>query len=175
MPASSRSPADGKKIYLWIAAGLSSGILINIAAWMYWPRLSPIGQPVDRLMLALQCFAGIGFVALLNLQGLWRLKDTLEAEDPLANAESRGWRINQRVLSNTVEQALVFAPIFVALAIRMDPQHVYMLPALMTIWCVGRLVFWAGYRHSLNARIIGMDWTTVTTMITAIWFVITLF
>lgn len=175
MPASSRSPADGKKIYPWIAAGLSSGILINIAAWMYWPRLSPIGQPVDRLMLALQCFAGIGFVALLNLQGLWRLKDTLGAEDPLANAESRGWRINQRVLSNTVEQALIFAPIFVALSIRMDPQHVYMLPALMTIWCVGRLVFWAGYRHSLNARIIGMDWTTVTTMITAIWFVITLF
>ncbi len=126
-------------------------------------------------MLALQCCAGIGFVALLMLQGLWRLKDTAEAEDPFANAESRAWKINQRVFSNTVEQALIFAPVFVALSIRMAPEDVYMLPALMTIWCVGRLLFWAGYRHSLNARIIGMDWTTVTTMITAIWFIITLF
>jgi hypothetical protein len=124
MSGLSGSPTEGKKIYLWIAAGLSSGILINIAAWMYWPRLAPLAQPVDRLMLALQCLAGIGFVAL---------------------------------------------------SIRMDPQYVYMLPALMTIWCVGRLVFWAGYRYSLNARVIGMDWTTVTTMVTAIWFIKTLF
>jgi len=175
MLSPSKFPGEGKKIYLWIAAGLSSGILINAAAWMYWPRLAPLVQPVDRLMLALQCFAGIGFVALLNLQGLWRLKDTQEAENPLANAESRGWKINQRVLSNTVEQALVFAPIFVALSIRMDAKDVYMLPALMTIWCVGRLVFWAGYRYSLNARVIGMDWTTVTTMITATWLIATLF
>jgi MAPEG family protein len=175
MSGPKNTPAEGEKLYHWIAAGLSSGILINAAAWMYWPRLSPLTQAVDRLMLALQCLAGIGFVALLILQGLWRLKDTPEAEDPLANAESRGWRINQRVLSNTIEQALIFAPIFVALSIRMEPQDVYMLPALMTIWCVGRLVFWAGYRYSLNARVIGMDWTTVTTTITAIWFVATLF
>jgi hypothetical protein len=50
-----------------------------------------------------------------------------------------------------------------------------MLPALMTIWCAGRFMFWAGYRHSLNARAIGMDWTTITTMVSATWFVATFF
>jgi hypothetical protein len=160
--------------YRWIAAGLSSAAVVNAAAWLYWPRLDALDQPVDRLLLALQCCAGVGFVALAMLQGLWRLPDRPGAEDPFANAESRGWKINQRVFTNTVEQALIFVPIFLALSIRMAPQHVYMLPALMTIWCTGRLLFWVGYRYSLNARAIGMDWTTVTTMLAAGWFIATL-
>ena len=161
--------------YRWIAAGLSSAVAANIAAWLYWPRLEPLEQAVDRLLLALQCSAGVGFVALVMLQGLWRLPDSPGAEDPFANAESRAWKINQRVFTNTVEQALIFVPVFIGLSIRIAPQYVYMLPALMTIWCAGRLLFWAGYRYSLNARAIGMDWTTVTTVIAAAWFVVTLF
>lgn len=168
------SASKRAQTYRWIAAGLLSATVVNVAAWLYWPRLDPLEQPIDRLLLALQCCAGVGFVALLMLQGLWRLPDRPGAENPFANAESRGWKINQRVFTNTVEQALIFVPIFIALSIRMDPQHVYMLPAMMTIWCTGRLLFWAGYRHSLNARAIGMDWTTVTTMIAAAWFIATL-
>lgn len=157
----------------WISLGLASATAANVAAWFFWPRMDPVVEPVDRLLLAVQCCAGIGLVALLMLQGLWRLPDTQMAEDPFANAESRRWKINQRVYTNTVEQALIFAPIYLALSIRMDPDAVYMLPALMTIWCAGRLAFWAGYRYSLNARVIGMDWTTVTTMVVAVWFIAT--
>ena len=168
-------PGTRAAAYRWIAAGLSSAVAANVVAWLYWPRLDPLDQAVDRLLLALQCCAGVGFVALAMLQGLWRLPDSPGAEDPFANAESRAWKINQRVFTNTVEQALIFVPIFIGLSIRMQPQHVYMLPALVTIWCTGRLLFWAGYRYSLNARAIGMDWTTVTTMVAALWFVTTLF
>lgn len=160
--------------FRWIAAGLTSAIVANVAAWLYWPRLDPLDEPVDRLLLALQCCAGVGFVALVMLQGLWRLPDSPGAEDPFANSESRAWKINQRVFTNTVEQALIFVPIYIGLSIRMDAEHVYMLPALMAIWCAGRFLFWAGYRYSLNARAIGMDWTTVTTMVAAAWFVWTL-
>ena len=48
------------------------------------------------------------------MQGLWRLPDTPGAEDPFANAESRAWKINQRVYTNTMEQALIFLPLFLA-------------------------------------------------------------
>lgn len=169
-PTSKPQGADRKSLYAWIAAGLASAALANLAAWHFWPRLEPIPDPVDRLLLAVQCLGGIGLVALIMMQGLWRLRDTPEAEDPFANAESRGWKINQRVYANTLEQALIFAPLFLGLSVRMAPERVYMLPAMMTIWCVGRLLFWAGYRYSLNARAIGMDWTTVTAMLAAVWF-----
>jgi hypothetical protein len=174
--ASATTLKDERSItYRWIAIGIISGIAANVAAWFFWPRLDPIAEPVDRLLLAVQCFAGIGFVALIMMQCLWRLPDTPQAEDPFANAESRGWKINQRAYTNTLEQTLIFAPIFLSLSIRMSPDHVHMLPAMMTIWCIGRLLFWAGYRHSLNARVIGMDWTTVTAILAAVWFVLTFF
>ena len=175
MKDSGAPPGTRKAAYRWIAVGLTSAVLANVAAWLYWPRPEPLGQPVDRLLLALQCCAGVGFVALAMLQGLWRLPDSPGAEDPFANAESRAWKINQRVFTNTVEQALIFVPVFIGLSIRMQPQHAFMLPALMTIWCAGRLLFWAGYRYSLNARAVGMDWTTVTTLVAVLWFVTTLF
>jgi hypothetical protein len=159
--------------YRWIAVGLISGIAANAAAWFFWPHLDPIVEPVDRLLLAVQCVAGIGFVALVMMQSLWRLPDTPQAEDPFADGESRGWKINQRTYTNTLEQALIFTPIFLSLSIRMSPEHVHMLPGMMTIWCVGRLLFWAGYRHSLDARAIGMDWTTITAMLAAVWLVVT--
>ena len=74
------------------------------------------------------------------LQGLWRIFDTAGAdEDPLGGLESQGFRINQRVFSNTIEQTAIFVPMFVALAIRMAPEHVFALPILMGIWCVGRM------------------------------------
>ena len=161
--------------YRWIAVGLTSGVLVNVAAWFFWPQLDPIAEPIGRLLLAVQCSAGIGFVALIMMQGLWRLSDAPKAEDPFANAESQEFKINQRAYTNTLEQALIFAPIFLALSIRMSPDDVHMLPAMMTIWCTGRLLFWAGYRHSLNARIIGMDWTTVTAALAAAWLVRTFF
>jgi hypothetical protein len=173
---STRTLANERNItYRWIAVGLTSGIVANVAAWFFWPRLGPIAEPIDRLLLAIQCLAGIGFVALIMMQGLWRLRDVAQAEDPFANAESRGWKINQRAYTNTLEQSLIFAPIFLSLSIRMSPEHVHMLPAMMTIWCAGRLLFWIGYRHSLNARAIGMDWTTVTAMLAAAWLVATFF
>jgi hypothetical protein len=174
--AAARAFSDARNItYRWIAVGITSGALANAAAWFFWPRIGPIAEPIDRLLLAVQCSAGIGFVALIMMQGLWRLHDVPQAEDPFANAESRRWKINQRSYTNTLEQALIFAPIFLSLSIRMSPDDVHMLPAMMSIWCVGRLLFWAGFRHSNDARIIGMDWTTVTSLLAAVWLVVTFF
>lgn len=173
MPDAPSFSSDRKGAWLWIAAGLCSAMAVNVGAWFFWPRLEPLPDPTDRLLLAVQCCAGIGFVALAMMQGLWRLPDTPGAEDPFANAESRAWKINQRVYTNTMEQALIFVPLFLALAVRMPPERVYMLPAMMTIWCAGRLLFWAGYRYKLNARAVGMDWTTVTVFLTAGWLIAT--
>ena len=117
----------------------------------------------------------LGFVALVMMQSLWRITEAPAAEDPFANAESRRWRINQRVYTNTLEQALIFVPVYLGLAIRMAPEHVHMLPAMMAVWCTGRILFWIGFHRTLYARAIGMDWTTVTTFVAAGWFIATLF
>jgi hypothetical protein len=76
--AAARALTNQRNItHRWIAVGLTSGIVVNPAAWFFWPRLSPIAEPIDRLLLAVQCFAGIG-------------KETLK----IANSQNRsanGW------------------------------------------------------------------------------------
>ena len=42
-----------------------------------------------------------------------------------SDAESTRFKINQRVMSNTVEQTLIFVPMFLALSIRMRPEDVW--------------------------------------------------
>jgi len=117
--------AERSITYRWIAVGITSGIAANAAAWFFWPRFGPIAEPIDRLLLAVQCAAGIGFVALIMMQGLWRLQDAPHAEDPFANAESQRWKINQRVYTNTLEQALIFAPIFAPMFISLGYHPAY--------------------------------------------------
>jgi hypothetical protein len=160
----------------WIALGWLSFAIAFAAAWFLVPRPAPIAEPVDRLLLALSLSAGPGIVLFLILQGLWRMQDTLEAEaDPLGGKESYGFKINQRVMSNTIEQLLIFVPLYIALAIRMEPDQVFLLPLLMGFWCLARLLFWVGYRRAPHYRAPGMDWTAGTAVVTLILLIITLF
>lgn len=164
-----------KPVLAWILAGYTTFVLVFGAVWLAAPRLDPIAGATDRLLLAVQLAALPAAVALLMLQGLWRATDTVEAESrPLDGLESPRWKVNQRVLSNTVEQTVIFVPMFVALAVRIDPAYTFALPFLMGVWCVGRLLFWVGYQIQPRARAIGMDWTSSVAMITAGWLLVTL-
>lgn len=175
LAADARLDAERKLTMVWIAYGCISYIIVLGAAWAFMPRPAPIAAPIDRLLLALQLAAAPGFVMLLILQGLWRIFDNRGAEDPFAGKESQRWKINQRVLSNTLEQALIFMPIYLGLAVRMAPDQVYWLPLLMGLWCVARLMFWVGYQTAPHLRAPGMDWTTSTAAVTALLFAVTLF
>ena len=46
---------------------------------------------------------------------------------------------------------------------------------LCAMWCLGRLMFWAGYHYKLEARAIGMDTTIVSTQVTLLALLYTLF
>lgn len=167
--------ASRKLTMRWIAIGWTTFVVAMVAAWMVVPRSAPLEAPVDRLLLAIQLCTGVGFVLFCILQGLWRVSDTPEAEDPFAGKESRAFLINQRVMTNTIEQALMFVPVYLGFAVRMKPDQSYWLPLLMGFWCVARVMFWIGYRRGLHLRAPGMDWTSGTMILTAILFVRTLF
>jgi uncharacterized MAPEG superfamily protein len=168
--------APRARTFWWIVAGYTSFFTCFGLTWAFAPRIAPIGAPVDRLLLGVQLAAGPALVTMGILQGLWRMNDTIEAEsDPLGGKESRRFKVNQRVMSNTIEQTAIFVPLFLALAVRIDPASVFALPWFAAMWCLGRLMFWVGYHLDFPYRAIGMDWTTSSAMLTAIWLVATLF
>ena len=154
-----------------IALGTISFPLALWVAWKAWPNVAPIASAADRLAYAAEHLVGVAAILLLMVSGCFRVFDTAKAEDPFANAESQRWRVNQRVLSNTVEQAMIFIPAIFALAARLPPSQVHVLPVLTCVWCAGRVLFWVGYRIRPSLRGPGFEWTIYSSMLALGWFV----
>lgn len=154
------------------------GTLTYLAAlaigWTLWPEGPALASAGDRLGYAAQLLAGVAVVALLMVSACFRVFDTAGAENPLAGAESAGWKIHQRVLQNTVEQALIFVPALLALASRVDAEHTRILALLTALWCAGRLLFWIGYRIKPVLRGPGFEWTLYSSLVALGWFASTL-
>jgi hypothetical protein len=60
--------------------------------------------------------------------------------------------------------------LLLALATRLPPQHLKLLPIAVAIWCAGRVLFWAGYHVAPPWRAPGFDWTFYTSALLAAWF-----
>jgi len=167
--------APRKPMLLAINVGNVTWLGAAALAFAFWPDVAVRSGPAERLAFAAELAIGPALVGALVIMSCMRLFDTDRAEDPFAGAESRGWKVNQRVLQNTVEQAMIFLPALFGLAVRIDDSHLKVLPIIVTLWCTGRLLFWIGYRHSIIWRAPGFDWTFNTTLCALGWFVTTLF
>ncbi|HYD69636.1 MAPEG family protein [Azospirillum sp.] len=94
------------------------------------------------------------------------------AFNPIDDAESRGYRVAQRVLSNTVEQTLVFLPGLWALSVLL-PVDGLGVPRLATaLFVAGRLLFWAGYHVHPYLRAPGMAMTFTVNLVVLGWAVV---
>jgi uncharacterized membrane protein YecN with MAPEG domain len=158
-----------------IAVGSSSWPIAFVVAWFLWPDSTALVAPMDRISFALQLAVAPALFIALVMASCARLLDTDQAEDVFAGAESYGWKVNQRVLSNSIEQAAMFVPTLIGLSLRVDPAHTKILPILTTLWVTGRVFFWVGYRIKLPYRAVGFDWTFYSFAVAALWFVATLF
>jgi hypothetical protein len=93
--------------------------------------------------------------------------------DPTAGRDGRFLLLNQRAISNTVEQLTVFAPALLALAAAATAVDMPGVLALGPVFALARLVFWAGYLLAPIARAPGMAATgavNVATLFAAAWF-----
>jgi hypothetical protein len=158
-----------------IAVGVSTFTVAAVASWALWPEVIPRQTPVDRVLFAIQLMVVPTLVLHFFLNTLWRLFDSSPgAEDPFAGAESQRWKTNARIFQNSIEQWLLFVPVLLGLAIRLQPEQTRALPMLVTLWSVGRIAFWVGYHIEPRWRAPGMDWTTGTSVWTVGWFLWTL-
>jgi hypothetical protein len=155
-----------------IAIGSATWPVALAAAWSWWPH--PRTDVVDRVAYALQLTAAPALLLLLMIAACLRLFDTAGAEDPSRGAESRRFKLNQRVLTNTLEQLAAFALLLLALAPRLPASQLKVLPIAVTLWCSGRVMFWIGYHIAPHWRAPGFDWTYYTAVLLAGWFLYTL-
>lgn len=136
------------------AVGLAS-MLWGLLIWLDgWP--GPIPDAGERIGLALKLSVlPAGFlVVVVQVVALARL--ITGAIDPLADDAPRWRRVDMRVLANTVEQTLIFLPLYLATTMVIKADESAWLTALPVVFVLARAMFWIGYRISPMARAPGM-------------------
>ncbi|HET6196348.1 MAG TPA: hypothetical protein VFE12_11355, partial [Acetobacteraceae bacterium] len=102
----------------WSMLGSAAGVAVAFALWQAIGRSLPFAPPLNTAeRLGWACASLLPAVCLLNLMivAQMRLRVSTDAIDPLAGNDGAKLRLNQRVLSNTVEQLAGFAPALLAL------------------------------------------------------------
>jgi uncharacterized membrane protein YecN with MAPEG domain len=134
--------------------------------------VGPAAATPERLGMA--CAALLPGVLVLNLMIALQMlvRAWIRAIDPLAGIDSRLLQVNQRALTNTVEQLAGFVPALMALAAGAPPGWMPEVLALGVVFTVARLVFWGGYLMDPLLRAPGMAATfavNVATFAAAVW------
>ncbi len=143
---------------LWLSALGGAGlalVLWGLLAWLDgWP--GPIPDAGERIGLALK-FAVLpaGFLlVVVQVVALTRL--ITGAIDPLTDEPTTWRRVDMRVLANTVEQTLIFLPLYLAVVMVIKADESPWLTALPVAFVLARIAFWVGYRVSPMGRAPGM-------------------
>jgi uncharacterized membrane protein YecN with MAPEG domain len=147
-------------------------------AYLLWRLLAGIivvaalGGTAGRIGFA--CVALLPGVLVLNLMIATQMlvRAVSRTVDPLAGADGRFLQVNQRALTNTVEQLAGFAPALAAFAAAAPPERMADVLALGIVFGIARLVFWGGYLLGPLLRAPGMAATfavNVATFGAAVW------
>src|SRR4051812_38010474 len=97
-------------------------LAVYTLGYLFWPAL--LAEP---LVAGLRLLAWPALLVATMVAVCFRTLSP-DLRDPLAGNEPRAFKINQRVLTNTVEQLAIFLPSFIALAASVDAAHTRLLP-----------------------------------------------
>ena len=153
----------------WSMVGSASGITVAALLWVALARLLPVNEPAGlpaRLGLALAALLPSACVLNLMIAAQMRSRATTAAVDPLAGIDGAFLRVNQRVLTNTVEQLAGFVPALLALAAGVSAGGMAFVVAAGLVFALARLVFWGGYLLGPLARSPGMAATFAVNLVT---------
>jgi uncharacterized membrane protein YecN with MAPEG domain len=153
----------------------SIGLIIALLGWRLLQAILPVSSAeTEAQRLGLGCAALLPGAFVLALMVLAQMAGRAAARvlDPTVGQETRFLLVNQRVISNTVEQFVVFAPALLALMAAASPPDMPAIQALGYVFAGARLLFWAGYLRAPLFRAPGMAATegvTLATLIAACW------
>lgn len=139
-----------------ISAGLVGvflAIMLFLLVYFALPSFAPdMGTVIDRLVYTLQCNVFSIAVLIIAIQVIALQRFSGDAIDPVANTmASQKLKVNIQFLENTFEQMTVFVLLSLILATYLKPSQMQVIPALVTVFCFARLLFWIGYQKEGSA------------------------
>ncbi|MDF2232593.1 MAPEG family protein [Albimonas sp. CAU 1670] len=156
-----------------VLAGMGAGAALalgTLAAGAGWGAVPGDGSPGARLALAATALLGPGaaLAAVIGRIAQRRFFDAALIEGQ-APAPGSGAEIDQRVLRNTVEQALLAALAWPALALALPADRLGAVAALGLAFPVSRAMFWIGYHRAPLLRAPGFAWGFYASVMAIAW------
>jgi membrane protein YdbS with pleckstrin-like domain len=145
-----------------LAMGVVLTLPLAIGLWFFIDRSMPpipgMATQAARFFFALHCVGIAALLALLpGIEAVAHERLVTPAIDPLAGAESRRMRVNQRYVQNTIEQLWLFVPGLLMLAVQArDGGSMRAVVACTIVWTLARWVFWIGYLLGPRFRSAGL-------------------
>ncbi|MCW2235833.1 MAPEG family protein [Azospirillum canadense] len=153
-----------------------TAVALTLAAfWLLFAIVAPpegIANPGARMAFWARLALWPALVLFLAVGGVMLARARSVALNPIDDPESRFHRVSQRVLSNTVEQTMVFLPALAALVAQAPLPDLGAATVATILFVVGRLLFWAGYLTHPYARAPGMSVTLTVNAVLLGWSVL---
>ena len=168
--------AAGRRLIVTAAGVNLASAAVTVALIVLLLPLFPAPEGVSalqaRLALAARLSLWPALVLFAMVAGVMAVRGRTRAFNPIEDGESRAYRVMQRVLSNTVEQTLVFLPALAALSTLLPVDSLGALRLATALFVAGRLLFWAGYLVHPYARAPGMAMTFTVNLVVLCWAVV---
>ena len=139
-----------------VAMGVSGNIIVSVVAYMAMrSRVPVLENPCDRLLYTIRWLFLSGMVIFVMAFNVARIRGQSAAINPLTGHE-HFVEVANRILRNTVEQFLLHAVGLVTLSTFLRADSMVAVPMFVSLFVIGRLVYWWGY--SRNAMWRGPGW-----------------
>ena len=140
------------------------------------PRLfASVALPADglseRLAFLARWMVLPGVTLLVGVVAAARRGFYADAIDGTRTPVDHGMEINLRYNQNTLEQTLLAGIAWTALAVTLPIGQLVLLPAMATLFLVGRATFWIGYLVHPMGRAFGMTLTALPVLGSYAWWV----
>jgi hypothetical protein len=145
-------------------------VCLNARYFFGWVTL-PADDAADRLAFAVRWLLLPGIALLIGVQFAGRRFVSPELLEGTRTPTDRGFEINLRYNTNTLEQVVLAAIAWNGLALALPQDRLVLIPGMAFLFFVGRITFWISYRIHPLARSFGMVLTALPTVAAYLWLI----
>ncbi len=154
-----------------LCAAIAAALVLINASRLFPREWLPADEAAARLLFALKWLLVPGICLLVGVHGAARRGFFADAIDGTRTPASHSLEINLRYNQITLEQLVLAAIGWTGLAIAAPVTQLMLIPAMATLFGIGRVAFWVGYLITPIDRAFGMVLTALPTLGTLLWLV----
>ena len=132
---------EQKIIRLYGALGFIFVITVMLPSWFFLINNKSTNSTIS-IVASIMCYPAILLIALVLNIGMRRFAGDENIRD---GGRSNLLKVHQSLLSNTMEQTLIFLLFMVFFSFALPIQHIYMIYVTTFLFIIGRVAFIIGY------------------------------